>query len=422
MQAFLNQLLNQARAKAANALPDLPSVLRQSVGTIDDVIVRPATRFSQELLTKPIVGPARTFRPGKKAEQLVREQTGRFVPTLRPPASLNAPRYNQSAAQRFFQEFGGAAETTARTLIGQSGLNQANSMVRSFSTAAAPYFKPSSAFARVPVPGWAQPLVAPTSVAGTIFALTQLEGSTPQSGDPYDNWQRLGYSSKDDMIRRVTRQAQIENSDLARGSEQYGPPISRDYKKEELEAGAAAEAFRPGAGFPGQQQFPGAPVTPAAPVDPLSRLSPQDRAYQQERARVEAMVKSNPDMQKEEIAAARAKVRDQGMAIWAANHKDLAKQVKPGQSGYEAIQQTLYPGGTPVPTLSSESEAMLNVIAPANQQGVRPNVTPMPGQLPSFGSATEGMFNAITAGGSLVTPMPQELIEKYKEQLLKQAK
>ena len=202
-------------------------------------------------------------------------------------------------------------------------------------------------------------------------------------------------------------------------------PVSNlpaDYKKTELAAGEAAEAFRPGAGFPGQQQFPGAPVTPAAPVDPLSRLSPQDRAYQQERARVEAMVKSNPDMQKEEIAAARAKVRDQGMAIWAAKHGGLAKQVKPGQSGYEVIQQTLYPGGTPVPTLPSESEAMLNVIAPANQQGVRPNVTPMPGQLPSFGSATEGMFNAITDGGSLVTPIAQELLEKYKEQLLKQAK
>jgi len=134
------------------------------------------------------------------------------------------------------------------------------------------------------------------------------------------------------------------------------------------------------------------------------------------------MVKSNPDMQKQEIAEARAKVRDEGMAIWAAKHGGLAKQVKPGQSGYEAIQQTLYPGVTPVPTLPSESEAMLNVIAPANQQGVRPNVTPMPGQLPSFGSATEGMFNAITAGGSLVTPVPQEVIEKYKEQLLKQAK
>ena len=191
-------------------------------------------------------------------------------------------------------------------------------------------------------------------------------------------------------------------------------------KGEDLVYKAGSEAGKYGSILPSASST--SPGSAPAPVDPLSRLSPEDRAYQQERARVEAMVKSNPDMQKEEIAAARAKVRDEGMAIWAARHKGLAKQVKPGQSGHEAIQQTLYPGGTPVPTLPSESEAMLNVIAPANQQGVRPNVTPMPGQLPSFGSATEGMFNAITAGGSLVTPMTQESIEKYKEQLLKQAK
>ena len=189
---------------------------------------------------------------------------------------------------------------------------------------------------------------------------------------------------------------------------------------EDLVYKAGSEAGKYGSILPSASST--SPDSAPTPADPLSRLSPEDRAYQQERARVEAMVKSNPDMQKQEIAEARAKVRDEGMAIWAAKHGGLAKQVKPGQSGYEAIQQTLYPGGTPVPTLSSESEAMLNVIAPANQQGVRPNVTPMPGQLPSFGSATEGMFNAITAGGSLVTPMPQELIEKYKEQLLKQAK
>lgn len=191
---------------------------------------------------------------------------------------------------------------------------------------------------------------------------------------------------------------------------------------------ASSEAGKYGSLFPstppGDALTPGDALPPGdapTPANPLSRLSPEDRAYQQERTRVEAMVKSNPDMQKQEIAEARAKVRDEGMAIWAAKHGGLAKQVKPGQSGYEAVQKTLYPGGTPVPTMSSESEAMLNAIAPANQQGVRANVTPMPGQLPSFGSATEGMFNAITGGGSLVTPMSEELIEKYKEQLLKQA-
>jgi hypothetical protein len=118
------------------------------------------------------------------------------------------------------------------------------------------------------------------------------------------------------------------------------------------------------------------------------------------------------------------------MQIWAAKHGNLASKVKPGQSGYEAIQRTLYPGGTPASALPAESEAMLNAIAPTNEFGVRPNVTPMPGQLPSFGSNTEAMFNAITGGGSLVTPMPQQFVattpqdqaqglaETYKKALL----
>ena len=213
------------------------------------------------------------------------------------------------------------------------------------------------------------------------------------------------------------------------------PPSARgeSYRRAELRladaarpgGGAAAERFRPGDGFPGQQQFP------VAPVDPLSRLSPQDRAYQQERARVEAMVKSNPDMQKEEIAAARAKVRDQGMAIWAAKYggpDGLASKVKPGQSGYETIQKTLYPGGAPLPAMSAESEAMLNAIAPPDATGVRPNVTPMPGQLPAFGNASEAMFQAVTGGGAYITPMPkeavtpqtqaQDLAEAYRQAML----
>ena len=110
--------------------------------------------------------------------------------------------------------------------------------------------------------------------------------------------------------------------------------LPADYKETELAAGAAAEAFRPGAGFPGQQQIS---------VAPISQLSPQDRAYAKERARVEAMIKANPDMQKQDIAAARAKVRDQGMVEFAKANPELAKRVKPGQVGYEVIRDTLYP-------------------------------------------------------------------------------
>jgi hypothetical protein len=122
------------------------------------------------------------------------------------------------------------------------------------------------------------------------------------------------------------------------------------YKESELAAGAAAERFRPGAGFPGQQvggnltEFT-VPGTPGAgsfgPIDPYAA---QNREYERERARVEAMVKANPDMQKQAIADERAKVRDQGMAIWAAKYGGpggLASKVKPGAVGYDAIQQAL---------------------------------------------------------------------------------
>lgn len=161
-------------------------------------------------------------------------------------------------------------------------------------------------------------------------------------------------------------------------------------------------------------------------VTPPVKLSPEEQAYNAERSRIAQLTAQNPEFQN--VGQLRNDLRDKGMEIWAAKYGGLAKQVKPGQSGYEAIQRTLYPGGAPVPALPAESEAMLNAVAPANEFGVRPDVTPMPGQLPSFGSATEAMFNAVTDGGSLVTPMPQtaptpqaqaqDLAEAYKQAML----
>ena len=172
---------------------------------------------------------------------------------------------------------------------------------------------------------------------------------------------------------------------------------------------------------------PPAPVGTRPPsVTPPAKLSPEEQAYNAERSRIAQLTAQNPEFQN--VGQLRNDLRDKGMEIWAAKYGNLAKQVKPGQSGYEAIQRTLYPGGAPVPTLPAESEAMLNAIAPANEFGVRPDVTPMPGQMPSFGSATESMFNAVTGGGSLVTPMPQtaptpqtqaqDLAEAYRQAML----
>jgi hypothetical protein len=196
--------------------------------------------------------------------------------------------------------------------------------------------------------------------------------------------------------------------------------LGEEYKEGELLAGAAAEAFRPGAGFPGQQQFPG------APADPLSQLSPQDRAYQQERARVEAMVKSNPDMQKEEIAAARARVRDQGMEAWAKENPTLAKKVMPGQSGFSAIQGVA--GQMPAPSfnpLMQQTFGYQTGGAPDQQIGA-PTTGPTPAVLqvdqvlnpanPTFIGGEGAPIFDFTKDN--VTP---ELVEKLQQQLLKQA-
>ena len=93
------------------------------------------------------------------------------------------------------------------------------------------------------------------------------------------------------------------------------------------------------------------PGTSQEATAPISQLLPQDRAYAKERARVEAMVKSNPDMQKQDIAAARAKVRDQGLAEWAKANPELAKNVRPGQVGYEIARDVAYP----MPTSPADS-------------------------------------------------------------------
>jgi len=169
------------------------------------------------------------------------------------------------------------------------------------------------------------------------------------------------------------------------------------------------------------------PLLPAPPV--LPQISPEERAYNEERSRIAQLTAQNPEFQN--IDQLRNDLRDQGMAIWAAKYggpDGLASKVKPGQSGYETIQKTLYPGGAPLPAMSAESEAMLNAIAPPDATGVRPNVTPIPGQLPAFGNASEAMFQAVTGGGAYITPMPkeavtpqtqaQDLAEAYRQAML----
>jgi len=111
------------------------------------------------------------------------------------------------------------------------------------------------------------------------------------------------------------------------------PNLPKDYKRTELAAGAAAEAFRPGAGFPGQQ-------------------AAGDRAYQQEFSRVAQLTAQDPELQRYEAARKLAvapgatpeqvqSAEDIGMQMWAKANPKLAAKIKPGQAGYDAIQGSM---------------------------------------------------------------------------------
>jgi hypothetical protein len=108
------------------------------------------------------------------------------------------------------------------------------------------------------------------------------------------------------------------------------PGLPTDYKRTELAAGAAAERYRPGAGFPGQQ-------------------AAAERAYQSEASRVAQLTAQDPELQRYEAARLKAvapgataeqvqSAEDIGMQMWAKANPTLAAKVKPGQSGYDAIQ------------------------------------------------------------------------------------
>lgn len=202
-RAVQTGMVNRAIQESAGAVPQLARGVQQyATGALRSPGIGDAIRTGQAIVTNPL--------------QTAIQTGGQFArdPALR---------------RDFLRQFGGTSEKAARALAGGGGINfgQVGSLIQNLGTSAAPYFKPSSAFSRVPVlgamPGWAQSIVAPTSVAGSIVALTQLEGSSPQSEDPFDRWQQLGYSSKNDMMQRVSRQAQLENADRARGKEQFGP-------------------------------------------------------------------------------------------------------------------------------------------------------------------------------------------------------
>ena len=161
------------------------------------------------------------------------------------------------------------------------------------------------------------------------------------------------------------------------GPRNFGP----DYKNRELAAGQAAENYRTGAGFPGQ--------SPAA-----------ERAYQSERSSVAQQAAQNPELQRYQDQAILARqalqgydpasgplpgaaqtAQDMGMAMWAKANPGLAAKVRPGQSGFGAIQNTL---------ASSAATAGLQMPSQLTPTPQIPGATTFPTAIPQSGFQVPG--------------------------------
>jgi hypothetical protein len=162
-------------------------------------------------------------------------------------------------------------------------------------------------------------------------------------------------------------------------------------------AAAAPMAASPLFKFPGQKAdyaVPGSSSVP--PVNPATALAassnPAERAYQAEKARVAQLTAQDPELKRYETARAAAKsqeemnaARDIGMQIWAQRNPKLAAKVKPGQSGYEAIQNQINVGlmGAPAdlpfaPDSWLSEGAMQSIPSYVGASDLQPVGTPLP--------------------------------------------
>ena len=237
------------------------------------------------------------------------------------------------------------------------------------------------------------------SLPGQLLRLGSYLGS-PQAAQDYTNLLRGSIPGRVGSIPPSANGESYRDAELRLGN-RGGSGGNAGYSTSTFVAPGAAQ----GGGFVGGGQYQGA--SSFAPIDPYAA---QNREYERERARVEAMVKANPDMQKQAIADERAKVRDQGMAIWAAANPTLAKQVKPGQSGYEAIQGTLNAGsmGAPMEIAFDTSNVLGGKPMPQGLSYGTSTPTQIPGGTPiqggGFPKDKAAMFERFMQGPAANTP------------------
>lgn len=117
--------------------------------------------------------------------------------------------------------------------------------------------------------------------SGPLNITAGLAGSTPQSDDPYGNWQRLGYSSREDMVSRVAKQQAFEQAIANRPpgvyiADDYGPPRPVKYDDGTVLVGEyRIDRFKPPvAGAEVQAPQPQRDTTPPAVRRPVEERRP----------------------------------------------------------------------------------------------------------------------------------------------------
>ena len=156
---------------------------------------------------------------------------------------------------------------------------------------------------------------------------------------------------------------------------------------------------------------------------------PAERAYQQEVSRVAQLTAQDPELQRYETARKTAvapgatpeqvqSAEDIGMKIWAQKYGNLAQKVKPGQAGYDVIQQTINPPAPGAPTwLSGFGANPYNISSSASFQApaaVGIDAT----QVPAAAALTPSMASTPALA---IKPPSQEVLDETQRKLLLQA-
>jgi hypothetical protein len=181
------------------------------------------------------------------------------------------------------------------------------------------------------------------------------------------------------------------------------PGLPTDYKRTELAAGAAAERYRPGAGFPGQQ-------------------AAAERAYQSEASRVAQLTAQDPELQRYEAARLKA-VAPGATAEQVQSAEDIGMQIWRQKYGTTPMGQTGGAVGSLNP-LMRETFGYQTGMAPDQLTAMQKTAAPIPvapGAMPYQMGDLGTRATLETGYDPAAYGLTPDKIEEMKKKLLQQA-